>query len=211
MTSFSQRSVFTPAEIVGACEAAAAAGDTDYSRVFSIAHSGRSAGAAHYVDLTARVGSKEGRLWLKFVDEKLSGKIAPLPGMGDPGAWTRDPTRPPTLGIQKWSSRVDPDGPEPPEESRSRYFQALECIEHFFMGEIARRLEAGEVAVKGAKGSKAAGALVVMNANIVPLYQTHVSHRPRSAPARPSTTRLRASQSSLTKTGLLAEASKPST
>ena len=43
------------------------------------------------------------------------------------------------------------------------------------MGEVARRLEAGEVAVKGAKGSKAAGALVVMNANIVPLYQSHVS------------------------------------
>ena len=77
--------MFTPAEIVDACKAAAAAGDTDYSRVFTIAHSGRSAGAAHYVDLTARVGSKEGRLWLKFVDEKFSGKIAPLPGMGDPG------------------------------------------------------------------------------------------------------------------------------
>ena len=93
--------LFTAEEIVAACEAAKSAGDATYSTVFTIAPGGRSSanGATHYFDLYARAGGKEGKLFLRFKNERFAGRIQPLTG----GEYTRDPTRTPTLGIRKYT------------------------------------------------------------------------------------------------------------
>ena len=94
--------LFSAEEILAACEEAKAAGDSTFTSVFAIAKTGRASGngAAHYLDLTARAGGKDAKLVLRFKDEVAVGRIQPLTG----GDYNRDPTRAPSLGIQKHSA-----------------------------------------------------------------------------------------------------------
>ena len=89
------KTLFTPAEIVSACDEARAAGDDTYSTVFSISSGGRASanGAVRYFDLSCRAGEKVGKLLLRFQREKFVGRIYPL-SASDGGA-TRDPSRTP--------------------------------------------------------------------------------------------------------------------
>jgi len=191
--------VFTSEEIIAACEAAKAAGDTAYTSVFSLATAGRTAGngAVRYFDLSARAGGKEGRLNLRFRKERHVGQILPLVESdatpagpvprGGPGERprTRDPARTPSLGIQKYSVPVSMSeggevvvsgGGPPPDEARSPYFQAIECLDVFFQAEMERLMGAGKIITKSSKGPRAADAMLVGNSTVIRLYQDAVSH-----------------------------------
>ena len=154
--------LFKAQDIVAACKEARATGDLTYSSVFKIATSGRasSSGSAQYLDLTARAGGKEGKLVLRFKDEVAVGRIQPLTG----GEYTRDPTRTPALGVQKYCG----DDAAP-----SAYFAAVECLDVFFQAEAAKRLTAGDFYKKSRDA--APGGTKVKNDSIVRLYQSTIS------------------------------------
>ena len=111
-------------------------------------------------------------------------KIDPLPSIGELATRPRDATRHPTLGVQKYATRVTPGDPSPPPETRSQYFCCLELVETFFQAEVARRLDVGLLAVKGTKGSKTPGALLIMNSNAIHLYQEAISLNAKVDPGK---------------------------
>ena len=154
--------LFKAEEVIAACEEAKAAGDPTYSSVFSIASSGRASanGSSHYLDLTARAGGKEGKLVLRFKDEVAVGRIQPLTG----GEYNRDPTRAPTLGVQKYCG----DDATP-----SAYFAAIECLDTYFQAEVAKRLGDGRLYKKSRDA--APNGTKVKSDNVVRLYQSTIS------------------------------------
>lgn len=164
--------LFTAEEIVTACQAAAAAGDPTYSSVFAIAASGRSSsnGGAHYLDLTARAGGKEGKLYLRFKRERFAGRILPLTG----GEYTRDPSVCPAFGIQ---ARNEETGDE------SFYFRAVQCLDVFFRAAVAGMVGSGQLYVRAK--DKAPGGLQVKNTTVIPLYQSAISAKAKENAGEP--------------------------
>ena len=154
--------LFTAEEIVTACRVAAESGDPTYSTVFSIAITGRSSanGGAHYLDLTARAGGKEGKLLLRFKRERFVGRILPLSG----GDYTRDPMMCPNLGIQKLDEETG---------AESAYFQAVQCLNTFFRDAVLDMLGTGQL-VKGKPKAGSTG-LAIKSDEVISLIQWTIS------------------------------------
>ena len=177
------KALFSAEEIVDACEAAKAAGDATYYTVFSIAPGGRSSanGATHYFDLYARAGGKEGKLFLRFKNERFAGRIQPLTG----GEYTRDPTRTPTLGIRKYPDLTD-DEPAPGLTEESAYFKAIECVDTFFQASVAKLLSEGVLYKKDRNAAKTGG-MKIKNDAVIHLFQSMVSPSAKENPGQPLT------------------------
>jgi len=175
--------LFTAEEVVAACEAAKAAGDATYSTVFTIAPGGRSSanGATQYFDLNASAGKKEGKLFLRFKNERFAGRIQPLTG----GEYTRDPTRTPTLGIRKYPDLTD-DEPAAGLTAESAYFKAIECVDTFFQASVAKLLSEGVLYKKDRNAAKTGGTKIRNDATIR-LFQSMVSLSANENPGQPLT------------------------
>ena len=164
--------LFTAEEIIQACQAAAEKGDTAYSSVFSIAATGRSSanGGAHYLDLTARAGGKEGKLYLRFKREHFVGRILPLSGAD----YTRDPMMSPALGIRKVEEGTG---------GESAYFKAIQFLNVFFQAAVGEMVGSGELFVKAK--NKAPGGLQVKSTTLIPLYQSTISNKAKENAGEP--------------------------
>ena len=137
------KTLVTPEEIVAACEEAKAAGDETFASVFSIEPSGRASdnGAVQYFTLICRAGGKEDKLLLRFKNERFVGRMYPQ-NSADEG-FTRDPTRAPSLGIQKCPGLAADAVPSDPPEAQSAYFQAVDCVDTWFPAAVAELLSSG--------------------------------------------------------------------
>jgi hypothetical protein len=177
--------LFTAEEVVAACETARVSGDATYSTVFTIAPGGRSSanGATHYFDLYARAGGKEGKLFLRFKNERFAGRIQPLTG----GEYTRDPARTPTLGIRKYPDLADDEAlGAPGVTAESAYFKAIECVDTFFQASVAKLLTEGVLYKKDANAA-ATGGTKIRNDAAIRLFQSMVSLSAKENPGQPLT------------------------
>ena len=174
--------LFTAHEIVCACESARVSGDPTFATVFTIVPGGRSSanGATHYFDLLARAGGKEGKLFLRFKNERFSGRIQPLTG----GEYTRDPTRTPTLGIRKYPDLADDDA-APGLTAKSAYFAAIECVDIFFQASVAKLLTEGVLYKTEANATP--GGTKIRNDAVIRLFQSMVSLSAKENPGQPLT------------------------
>ncbi len=183
--------LFTPNDIITACEAAKAVGDINYESVFTIHPRSRSStgGNATYFDLTARTPGKEGKLLLKFKDELFVGRIMPLSGV----EFTRDPSRAPTLGVQQYPGGAQGPGPHESgdvaalleQQKQSDYFRAIALLDEFFQAAVAKLLSQGTLCKKA--GTPPEGGVRIKNDHIISLYQRAISMSARENPGQPLT------------------------
>ena len=175
------KTLFTPEELIAACQTAEEAGDDSLRSVFDIAPSARAAvnGSVHYLDLTARVPGKAGKLYVRFRNERLVGLILPL--KGDPHESVRDPSRAPTLGIQKY--KVGPDSEDPSRSALSPYFQVIAYLDRFFGAAVRRLLLDGDLHTKADAAEAPPGSLLIKSDSPIRLLQDAVSSASKTNPA----------------------------
>lgn len=198
--AMSSKVIFNCDEIVGACKGAKEAGKP-LSTVFSIstsAHSGQN--GTKYMDLTATVPGKRGRLMLRVVKEKHVGVIPPIDDAelarlnaehsGEYGLLKKR-NRHPTIQVQKYKERVAtdeegrPKGCLPPDDQKSPYFEVCQYLDEFFYNTMSERLDKGKIVLRDARRKEyPADAIVVPNAKVIPLYQSHVSMESKNNPGR---------------------------
>ena len=177
------KTLFTPEELIAACQTAEEAGDDSLRSVFDIAPSARAAvnGSVHYLDLTARVPGKAGKLYVRFRNERLVGLILPL--KGDPHESVRDPSRAPTLGIQKY--KVGPDSEDPSRSALSPYFQVIAYLDRFFGAAVRRLLLDGDLHTKADAAEAPPGSLLIKSDSPIRLLQDAVSSASKTNPGMP--------------------------
>ena len=177
----SPKLLFTPEEVVAACRKAKADGDSCFDTVFSITPGGRSSPGAHYFDLICRAGGKEGKLFLNFRQETFVGRIWPLnPGAG---SQARDPSRSPTLGIQRYPDLKEGDSVD--QADQSSYFLAIECLDTFLQSAAAALLDAGMLYSKTPSDGPKPGSVKIKNSAVIRLFQEAVSLNSRVNPGMP--------------------------
>ena len=66
-------------------------------------------------------------------------------------------------------------GTLPDDSHLSKYFQAIEYIQEYYMGEINARKDAGKIGIKNSGRPTLPGCLFVTNDRVVPMIQSHVS------------------------------------
>lgn len=185
------KTIFNLPEINTACAEALAHGE-GLDAVFAVATTARPGpNGTKYMDLTAKVPGKQGRLVVRLVKEKHVGQIPPLDESevsrvnavrGDKFGVLKARDRHPTIGIQKYSAKVETDdngkvkGELPDEDQKSPYFRMVEYLDTFLYNTMQERIKSGAIAEYDSRRENyAEGCVVVPAIKIAPTFQGRVS------------------------------------
>ncbi len=201
----SRNVIFSPNEIIRACEealrkegvglvngppASPAVTLKALGEVFKIAKTGRDGpNGVKYLDVSATVEGKSGRLLIRFSDEKHVGIIAPFLDADVVKANAelknkeygviKKRDRAPTINIQQYPERIEvdasgnPKGPLP--TAMSPYHRCIRYLHDYFKAEMERRLATGEIAKRKVGVVYADSTVFASNDKVCDLVQTHVS------------------------------------
>ena len=189
MSEHKSEVIFTPKEIIEACERSVEKKVEPFlSDVFSIDENVRKTKNCQYVSIYCKVGNKQGKLKMRFIEEVNSGKIFPntdaevnrINENRSSENKVKKRLYKPTIGIRKYKTEE--------EEQQSELYKALNYYATFFFIEMKRRLKNEEIVQNNDLPEKLKeNAITAANINITTFIQKRISFNDKDAPGQPLT------------------------
>ena len=194
MSEHKSEVIFTPKEIIEACERSVEKKVEPFlSDVFSIDENVRKTENCQYVSIYCKVGNKRGKLKMRFIEEINSGKIFPNTDAevtrinADRSSVNKIKKRlyKPTIGIRKFKKDVETEGETIAEEYHSQLYKALNYYNTFFYTEMKRRLKNEEIVLNNDLPEvQKDSAIAVANIKICSFIQKRISFNDKNSPGQ---------------------------
>ena len=194
MSEHKSEVIFTPKEIIEACERSVEKKVEPFlSDVFSIDENVRKTKNCQYVSIYCKVGNKRGKLKMRFIEEVNSGKIFPntdaevsrINENRSSDNKVKKRLYKPTIGIRKYKKDVETEGETIAEEHHSQLYKALNYYASFFYVEMKRRLKNEEIVLNNDLPEELKeSAIAVANIKITTFIQKRISFNDKNSPGQ---------------------------